>query len=152
MTKTSGSRRAMLTGTLAATAGALASTTALAAAPASAKPGTYKAVFQVSDNDPKKWHLTLGNVTALQQDLGAANVTVEIVVYGPGINMLKAGSEVAAKVLETQEANVAVLACQNSMRGNHLTPEDMLPKVGYVSSGVGELVKRQTEGYACIRS
>ena len=54
-----------------------------------------KVVMQVSDADPAKWNLALNNAKNVQADLGAANVDIEIVAYGPGIGMLKAESVVA---------------------------------------------------------
>jgi intracellular sulfur oxidation DsrE/DsrF family protein len=159
MTQSNSSRRNVIRGSLAAAAaGALAAPAvahaATAATPAAGVTATtpYRVAFQVSDNDPKKWALTLNNARNAQEDLGAANITIEIVVYGPGIDMLKADSEVSARVLETLQAKIAVLACQNTMRGRSLKPQDMIAGVGYVSAGVGELIKRQAEGYAYIRS
>lgn len=153
MKNISATRRAMMTRSMAlAAAGALsAGATAAAAAPEkSATP--FRAVFQVSDADPKKWSLTLGNVKNAQEGLGAANVTIEIVCYGPGVNMLKADSEVAARVQETMQAGINVFACQNTMRGMHLQPTDMVDKIGFVPAGVVEVIKRQTEGWAYVRS
>lgn len=49
-------------------------------------------VLQMSDGDPTKWNLVLNNAENVQQALGAKNVTVEIVAYGPGLDMLKAES------------------------------------------------------------
>lgn len=149
MKKITGSRRTMLAGSLAAAAGVLAAT---AAAAAPAKPTVYKALFQVSDDDPKKWNQTLNNIKNLQQDLGAANVTIEIVIFGPGIGMVKIETEVGNRLQEAIDAKVSVLVCQNTMRGAHLTPEDMQPRIGYVPAGVGEIVRRQAEGYAYIRA
>ena len=152
MTKISDTRRAMLTQSVAlAAVGALAGA-GNATAATSAKEGTYRVAFQVSDSDPKKWTLTLNNVNNVQKDLGAANVTIEIVAFGPGIDMLKAESEVGTRVQEALAAGVGVFACQNTMHGQHLKPEDMVDKIGYVPAGVVELIKRQTEGWAYIRS
>ncbi|MBA5638358.1 DsrE family protein [Duganella sp. LX20W] len=151
MKKTTSSRRTMLVGSLATAAGALAAS-ATAATPAPAKSTAYKALFQVSDDDPKKWNQTLNNIKNLQQDLGAANVTIEVVIFGPGIGMVKIESEVGNRVQEAIDAKVSVLVCQNTMRGAHLTPEDMQARVAYVPAGVGEIVRRQAEGYAYIRS
>jgi len=155
MKNISATRRSMMTRSMAlAAAGALsagASASASAAAPEkSATP--FRAVFQVSDADPKKWSLTLGNVKNAQEGLGAANVTIEIVCYGPGVNMLKADSEVAARVQETMQAGIGVFACQNTMRGMHLQATDMVEKIGFVPAGVVEVIKRQTEGWAYVRS
>lgn len=50
----------------------------------------HKIVIQVSDDDAAKWNLAMNNAKNLQDDVGAANVDVGIVAYGPGIGMLKA--------------------------------------------------------------
>jgi uncharacterized protein len=152
MKKITGSRRTMLAGSLAAAAAGALAASGAAAAPPVAKVTAYKALFQVSDDDPKKWNQTLNNIKNLQQDLGPANVTVEIVIFGPGIGMVKVESEVGNRIQEAIDAKVSVLVCQNTMRGAHLTPDDMLSRIGYVPAGVGEIVRRQAEGYAYIRS
>lgn len=108
-------------------------------------------VFQVSDDDAKKWNLALNNAKNVQQDLGEKNVDVEIVVYGPGIGMLKFESTVAGRIDEAIKAGVKVVACENTMKAQKLTKTDMLTTIGYVPAGVVELMKKQKEGYAYIR-
>ena len=112
---------------------------------------TNKAVFQVSDGDPQKWNLTLNNAKNVQDDLGSDAVELEIVVYGPGIAMLKGDSPVGKRVAEALKSGVKVVACENTMKGQHLVYADMLPDIGYAPAGVVELMKRQREGYAYIR-
>jgi uncharacterized protein len=110
-----------------------------------------KLVIQVSENDPATWNLALNNAKNIQKDVGKDNVELEIVVFGPGINMLKAESEVAARVNEAIDSGVQVMACQNTMRSQKLNKEDMNAKVGYVPSGVVEIMQRQQKGYAYLR-
>ncbi len=110
-----------------------------------------KVVIQVSDGDAAKWNLVLNNARNLQTDLGAANVDIEIVAYGPGIGMLKADSAVGARVGEALASGVKIVACDNTMRGQKLTKPDMLPDVGYVSAGVVEIMQKQQQGWAYIR-
>jgi intracellular sulfur oxidation DsrE/DsrF family protein len=110
-----------------------------------------KVVFQVSDADPAKWNLALTNAKNVQQEMGANNVEVEIVVFGPGIGMLEFGSSVEARIEAAKKVNVTIVACENTMKGQKLTVADMLPNTSYVRSGVVELMKRQKEGYAYIR-
>lgn len=129
---------------------ALALVTALPSA-AQQTPPRAKVVLQVSDADPGKWNLALNNARNLQADLGAANVDIEIVAYGPGIGMLKADSTVGNRVDEALGSGVKVLACENTMRGQKLTHADMLPKVAYVPAGVVEIMQRQQQGWAYIR-
>ncbi len=126
--------------------------TAAAQAP-SAAPSTQrnKVVIQVSDNDPGKWNLALNNAKNLQTDLGAANVDIEIVAYGPGLGMLKAESPVGSRIDEASLAGVKILACENTMKGQKLTTADMHTNIGYVSAGVVEIMTRQQQGWAYIR-
>jgi uncharacterized protein len=110
-----------------------------------------RVVMQVSDNDPGKWNLALNNARNLQSDLGAANVEVEIVVYGPGIGMLKAESVVGNRIGEALGQGVKVAACENTMRGQKLTKADMLNGIGYVPAGVVEIMQKQQQGWAYLR-
>jgi uncharacterized protein len=121
---------------------------AVQAEQASARP---RVVIQMSDAEPAKWNLALNNAKNLQTDLGAANVDIEIVAYGPGIGMLKADSVVGNRVNEALAGGVKVLACENTMRGQKLVKDDMLAKVGYVSAGVVEIMEKQQQGWAYIR-
>ena len=102
---------------------ALAATGPLAAPDAAAQTTAAphsRVVMQVSDNDPAKWNLALNNARNLQSDLGAANVEIEIVAYGPGIGMLKAESVVGNRIGEALDSGVKVAACENTMRGQKL--------------------------------
>jgi uncharacterized protein len=110
-----------------------------------------KVVIQVSDNDPAKWTLALNNAKNVQTDLGAANVDIEIVAYGPGIAMLKLESPVAARIGEASSAGVIVDACENTMRNQKLTKADMLNGIAYVPAGVVEIIQKQQLGWAYLR-
>ena len=110
-----------------------------------------RVVFQVSDNDPAKWNLALNNARNVQADLGKDKVQIEIVAYGPGLNMLKAESKVAARLAEALDNEVALLACENTMTNTKVTKADMYGGIGYVLAGVTHIMKRQREGWAYIR-
>jgi uncharacterized protein len=110
-----------------------------------------RVVIQVSDSDQGKWNLALNNAKNIQTDLGAANVDIEIVTYGPGIDMLKLDSPVGGRIGEATTAGVKVIACENTMRGQKLTRADMLNGISYVPAGVVELMSRQQQGWAYIR-
>ncbi len=116
-----------------------------------AMPAKNRLVIQVSDADPKKWNLALNNAKNVQMDLGAENVDIEIVVYGPGIGMLKADSAVGKRVEEARAKGMMVVACENTMRAQELTYDHMLPKIGYVPAGVVEIMQKQQQGWAYIR-
>lgn len=110
-----------------------------------------KVIIQVSDNDPGKWNLALNNAKNVQEDYGKDKVKIEIVAYGPGLGMLKLDSPVAGRITEATADGVALVACENTMRKQKLTQADMVPGIGFVKSGVPELMEKQREGYAYIR-
>ncbi len=110
-----------------------------------------KVVLQVSDGDPQKWNLALNNMKNVQDALGKDKVDVELVVYGPGIGMLKMESPVGNRVNDAVANGVKVVACEVTMHAQKLTKDDMLKSIGYVPGGVIELMKREKEGWAYIR-
>ena len=140
-------RRTFLAGIATASLIVLLPATALA----QTAPAKHKVVFQVSDAEPQKWNLTLNNARNVLDELGEDAVDMEIVVYGPGIGMLKGDSPVAKRVADALKVGVKVVACENTMKVQKLVYADMLPSIGYVSAGVVELMKKQREGFAYIR-
>jgi intracellular sulfur oxidation DsrE/DsrF family protein len=134
-------------------AGSLATASMLSVASAQSKPsaGRSKVVFQMSEADPMKWGLALNNMRNVQIEVGEDDVDVELVAFGPGIAMLKGDSSVAKRVAEALKAGVKVVACENTMKGQKLAYGDMLPDIGYVPSGVVELMRKQQQGYAYVR-
>ena len=111
-----------------------------------------RALFQVTDNDPARWNMILNNMVNLKEGVGSEGVEIELVAYGPGIHMLKADSPVKHRIADALKSGVHVNACQNTMDGMKLTPADMQPAIGYVPSGVVEVMKKQQQSWAYIRS
>ena len=126
-------------------------TLGFAAAPmahAGDKPGV---VIQMSDNDPDKWNLALNNAKNFQKELGKDKVDIEIVAFGPGINMLKKDSVVSSRFDEAMMSGIKINACQNTLKAMKLTEKDIYPSVGFVPSGVVEIMQKQQQGWAYLR-
>lgn len=111
----------------------------------------YKVVFQISDGERKKWELALSNVRNVIKDMGKENIDVEIVAYGPGIDMFKFESPVASRIDEVMSMGAHVMICENTMRAQKVAKADMLDNLGYVDAGVSQIIRRQQQGYAYIR-
>jgi intracellular sulfur oxidation DsrE/DsrF family protein len=110
-----------------------------------------RVILQVSDNDPSKWNLTLNNARNVQEELGKDNVQIEIVAYGPGLEMLKSESKVADRLAGALDENIGLIACENTMTNTKVTKDDMYSGIAYVKAGVTHIMKRQREGWAYIR-
>jgi len=110
-----------------------------------------KIVLQVSDNDPAKWNLALNNARNAQDDLGKDNIDIEIVVYGPGIHMLRMEATTATRVTQAIKSGISIVACENTMTAQKVNKADMHDAISYVPAGVIQLMKRQQQGWAYIR-
>ncbi|MEO5881766.1 MAG: DsrE family protein [Caldimonas sp.] len=119
---------------------------------AQAGPTRNKALFQVTDNDPARWNLVLSNISNLREGVGSEGVDIELVAYGPGLLMLKSDSSVKQRIADALKSGVKVNGCENTMKVMKFTQSDMLPDIGYVPSGVVEVMKKQQQGWAYIRS
>jgi intracellular sulfur oxidation DsrE/DsrF family protein len=111
----------------------------------------HRVVIQMSDADPAKWNLALNNAENVQHALGKKNVDVEIVAYGPGLNMLKAESAVAGRLNGAMDNDVALLACETTMRKAKVTEADLAGGTKVIPGGVIHIMQRQREGWAYVR-
>lgn len=120
---------------------------------------THYLAVHVDQNDPVVMNMALNNVvnvTSHYESLGDTAV-IEVVAYGPGLNMYVAGKSPVADRISTMSLeleNVSFAACGN-------THAKMSKKAGYtvalldeadvVPSGVVRLIELQEEGYGYVR-
>lgn len=110
----------------------------------------YRVVFHIDECN--KGHLVLKNIENLIADLGENNVEVELLANSEGIAVLfKTPSLHSEQVERLASKGVRFAACANTLRGMNLTKDALFDSVEIVSSGVGELVKKQTLRWAYIR-
>ena len=129
---------------------ALALVLTLAAVSQTPKP--HRVVFQLTEPEGDAWDMLPAHVTNLR-DAFAANggSEVEVVFFGPGLNMLrKTNTKYAAQLKELSDHGVKLAACQNAMKFLNIKTEDMFPFAVQVDSGVAELTRKQEAGFAYI--
>ena len=126
---------------------------ALAHGPAAAQAASAareRVVIQVSTPEQRIWNQALNYVENLQELYGKDNVEIEIVALGWGIGMLKFDSPLATRVADSMKRGAKLQACEVTMSRQKLTKQDMLPDIGYVAAGLGQIIKRQKEGWSYI--
>lgn len=120
---------------------------------------THYVAIHVDQSDPKVMNMALNNaqnITAYYESQGDT-VVIEMVAYGPGLNMLVEGkSPVADRIasMSLQFENLSFSACGNTMRkmaAKTGKPVVLLDEANQVPSGVVQLVSLQEQGYAYIR-
>jgi intracellular sulfur oxidation DsrE/DsrF family protein len=108
-----------------------------------------RVVFQVNDDDARKWNTVLANINNVQEELG--KVDVAVVVIGPALGMLKADALTANKVQDAMAAGVRFVACGNSMTAQKLAKDDMIDGIAYAKAGYVEIMRLQQQGWIYIR-
>lgn len=122
---------------------------AVAATGKSAPAAQNRIVFQVTDEDSRKWNTILANVNNVQEELG--QVEIAVVAIGPGLGMLKADALTANGVQDAMAAGVRFVACGNTMKAQRLTKDDMIDGIDYAKAGYVEVMRLQQQGWAYIR-
>jgi intracellular sulfur oxidation DsrE/DsrF family protein len=121
----------------------------------------HRIAIQVDQNDPKVMNLALNNaanVIEYYRDKGE-DVQVEVVAYGPGLNMLREDtSPVKDRIKQIKEVSfpseIKFAACNNTKKGMEKAeghPITIIPQAQIVPSGVVELMQLEEQGWSYIR-
>ena len=124
-------------------------------------PKAHNLVLQVDQNDPAVMNLALNNATNVIEYYRAKGeeVNVDIVAYGPGLNMLRADtSPVKDRVKNLKElafpSKIQFSACNNTKEGMEKKeghPISVLAEATIVPSGVVRLMELQQLGWSYVR-
>lgn len=133
------------------------------AAPAHAaeKTAAHRIVIQVSQNDPGRMNLALSNTSnAIKYYTGKGeSIAVEIVAYGPGLNMLREDTSPVKERIKALKASptggdIRFSACHNTqmnMEKREGHPIRIIPEAQVVPAGIVRLTQLQEQGWSYIR-
>lgn len=134
----------------------LAAAIALTPVLAMAEGVTHYVAIHVDQNDPKVMNMALNNaknVNSFYESQGD-DVVIDVVAYGPGLNMLVKGkSPIADRIsaLSLELDNLSFAACGNTHRAmTKKAGKDvpLLEEVAMVRSGVVRLIELLEQGFA----
>jgi len=139
----------------------LALTLAMIVAPimALAEGVTHHVAIHVDQNDPQVMNMALNNAQNVSTYYASQgdDVVIELVAYGPGLNMFVAGkSPVADRIsaMSLEMDNLSFAACGNTHRAMSAkagADVPLLEEVAMVPSGVVRLIELQEQGFAYVR-
>ena len=133
---------------LLATAPAIAQKTGAGATAGNKQATQNRMVFQVNEDDSRKWNTVLANLNNVQEELG--KVEVAVVVIGPALGMLKADALTANKVQDAMSAGVRFVACGNSMQAQQLSRDDLIAGIAITKAGYVEIHRLQRQGWTYL--
>jgi intracellular sulfur oxidation DsrE/DsrF family protein len=124
-------------------------------APLQDKPfAEHKIVLQLSDADPKKHALVLSVANNLLKFYDPDKVAIEVVAFGPGIDLLRSGSDHRKQVESLIAQGVRFDVCLNTVdtveRETGKRP-DIIPSATPVQVGVGQILFLTENGYTLVR-
>ena len=136
---------------------ALAIVSSLAVAMAPAQPAStgkkHRIVFEVTASEAESWQSLLNNVENVRGALGADQTEIEVVAHGGALGMLMTTNEAQSQRMKQLAADrVVFAACRNTMKRKNVAPDQLLPFVTTVDSGVAEVVRKQEAGWSYIKS
>lgn len=137
----------------------IATTLALAPIAAIAEGETHYVAIHVDENDPQVMNMALNNAQNVSNyyESQGDTVVIELVAYGPGLNMFIPGKSPVADRIETMSLaleNLSFAACGNTHRKMSEKAGSEVPimeEANMVTSGVVRLIELQEEGYAYVR-
>lgn len=100
------------------------------------------------EEDGKK---ALNNILNLIDDLNGDYEEIELVVHSEGVKSFLKESDLKDNINKVLEKKVKISACQNTLDNLNLSNENLISGIDIVSSGVGEIVKKEDEGYLYIK-
>ena len=111
----------------------------------------HHVVFVVTSPDQDDWHTAMVLADHFVAGVKPEPAEVEVLAYGPAIDVLKKGSPTAQELADLEKIGVHFVACENAMRMHHIAKADLLPGVTSVPSGVVELVRKQEAGWSYVK-
>jgi intracellular sulfur oxidation DsrE/DsrF family protein len=125
------------------------------AAPIVDKPfADHHLALQLSDNDPKKQALTLSVAYNLLKYYGPDRIAIEVVTFGPGIDLVRAGSPHRAEVDSLISQGVQFDVCMNTVETIERETSkkvDLNPRAVKVVAGVAQILELTEKGFTLVR-
>jgi intracellular sulfur oxidation DsrE/DsrF family protein len=113
----------------------------------------HRVVFELTSDNEEHWQSLLNNVENLQKAFGREHTEVEVVTHGKGLGLLrKTNTALKDRIAGIAATGVQFAACENTMRRQKLSKEELLPQAVTVDSGVAEVVRKQEAGWSYIKS
>ena len=108
-------------------------------------------MYQLDSDDPKLIRMTLRNMkNALEDPRLKGKLQMELVAYGGGTDVFRKAQPYEPELLALKEKGVIMAQCLNTMKERSISKEELFPFIFYVPTGNGELIIRQTQGWAIV--
>ena len=112
----------------------------------------YKVIFHLSDQEKVK--VACKNIDNLLNDMqiNDEEIEVELLIQSNAVNACKDDNNTDMDTIKgIMKRGVKVTICNNSLNGLKIDKKNLLEGAIVVTSGVGELTRKQNDGWAYIK-
>ncbi len=111
----------------------------------------YKALYILNQSDDKKIRAVVRNINnALEDPRLKGKLTVELVVFGEGVEIFKKSNHYDTLLSALKNKGVLLAQCENTIREKKISKDELWDFISYVPSGNGEIIIRQYQGWAVV--
>jgi len=112
----------------------------------------HKVIFHI--DEISNWELLLNNVTNLLAAAEGIKIEIEVLANAQAVKYYDPSQQLNPDIKTMQnlhQKGVRFVACNNALKANNISKDNLLEFVGTVPAGVLELIQKQNEGYAYIK-
>jgi intracellular sulfur oxidation DsrE/DsrF family protein len=112
----------------------------------------HNIVMQLTSNDAKVHKGLVKQLNNLKDGWGG-DLSVELVLHGPGVDFLRDSvTKFAPEIAKLKARGVVFAVCENSLRERKIDKSEIIAGHEYVKMGIGEIVLKQEEGWSYIKA
>lgn len=114
----------------------------------------HRVALQLSDEGEAKHTQVLNNVLNVLKFYGLDKVAIEVVTFGPGVELLREGNPNTARISSLIEQGVHFDICMNTLEAMERKsgkPFPLNPQAIKVPAGIAQLMTLSEKGYTVIR-
>lgn len=115
------------------------------------KPNNHKIVFQFTNaNDTLQQKAIVNQLTNLTNHW--PNAKYEVVIHSMGLPFVMSSKSKQIQAIKALRAKgVRFLVCENTLKSQKVTKDQLITEVEYVPVGIAEIVEKQEQGWTYIK-
>jgi len=115
-------------------------------------PPPHKIIMQLTSSDPEVHKALINQISAIKKRW-VDSVWIDVVVHGPGMDILIAQKTAWEKEIEEfYKKGVIFYACENTLKQKNIPRESLIKSIDYIPFGLVEIVLKQEKGWSYLKA
>lgn len=111
----------------------------------------HKVIIQMTSSDTLVHKGLINQLSALKEHWGA-DVAIEVLLHGPGVDMVIQQKATQVKAISlSREKGVRFIVCENTLKQRKIEKDKLIEGLDFVAYGQVHIITRQEEGWSYIK-